>query len=70
MDTTPTPTPYVPAHSGMCPIGPHLVCADFNAMPQSMWRTDRQQWRCEGCGVLMIRTITAARWSAWRPADH
>ena len=49
--TSPADPAYVPAHGGMCPIGPHLVCGDFNAMPQRMWRTDRQTWPCEGCGV-------------------
>jgi len=61
--------PYTPAHEGMCPIGPHLVCRDFNAMPQRMWRTDRQTWRCEGCGAPMVRTYTpAGGWSPWQPA--
>ena len=71
MTTTPTPTPapYVPAHGGTCPLGPHLVCVDFNAMPQRMWRTDRQDWPCQGCGTPMTRTFAAATgWSAWCPA--
>ncbi|OJF13132.1 hypothetical protein [Couchioplanes caeruleus] len=68
---TPAPAPYVPAHDGMCPLGPHLVCADFNAMPQRMWRTDRQDWPCEGCGAPMTRTYAPATgWSAWRPATR
>ena len=61
--------PYTPAHEGMCPIGSHLVCRDYNAMPQRMWRTDRQTWRCEGCGAPMVRTYTpAGGWSPWQPA--
>ena len=64
-----TPVGYVPAHGGMCPIGDHLVCRDFNAMPQRMWRTDRQTWPCEGCGMIMVRTFTpAGGWSPWRRA--
>ena len=45
--TTPTATPYTPAHEEMCPNGPHLVCRDYNAMPQRMWRTEvpRVCWR-------------------------
>lgn len=69
--TAPGQAAYVPAHGGMCPIGAHLVCADFNAMPQAMWRTDRQHWQCEGCGAPMVRTFTPATgWSPWRPAHH
>lgn len=68
-DTPTTPAVYVPAHGGMCPIGDHIVCRDFNAMPQCMWRTDRQFWKCEGCGVMMVRTFTpAGGWSPWRRA--
>jgi hypothetical protein len=63
-----TSAPYTPAHEDMCPIGPHLVCANFNAMPQRMWRTDRQTWHCEGCGVPMVRTFTAGLWTAWQRA--
>lgn len=72
MTTTPTtPAPYVPAHGCMCPLGPHLVCADFNAMPQRMWRTNRQDWPCEGCGASMTRTYAPATgWSAWRPVTR
>jgi hypothetical protein len=25
---------------------------------ERMWRTDRQTWPCEGCGVIMARTYT------------
>ncbi|MDI6101191.1 hypothetical protein QLQ12_21485 [Actinoplanes sp. NEAU-A12] len=71
MTPAPNRVPYVPAHSGMCPIGPHLVCADYNAMPQQMWATDRQDWQCEGCGKWMTRTFTAGTgWSAWRPTHR
>ena len=70
-DATPTPAAYVPAHGGMCPIGPHLVCRDFNAMPQRMWGVDTQKWHCEGCGVPMVRTYTpAGGWSPWQRADQ
>lgn len=63
-----TPAGYTPAHGGMCPLGPHLVCADHNAMPQRMWRTDVQRWQCEGCGTPMVRTFDRGRgWSAWQP---
>jgi hypothetical protein len=38
-------------------------------MPQRMWRTDRQTWRCEGCGTLMVRTYTpGGGWSPRQPA--
>lgn len=70
-DTTPAPAGYVPANGYMCPIGEHLVCRDFNAMPQRMWRSDRQAWRCEGCGVPMVRTHTPGRgWGPWQRADQ
>ncbi|GEM_PF-4461913 len=68
MPDTDTQAPYTPDHEFMCPIGAHLVCADFNAMPQRMWGSHRQAWRCEGCGVAMVRTFAAGRWSGWQRA--
>lgn len=71
---TPAPNaraPHTAPNRFLCPNGPHLVCRDFNAMPQRMWRTDRQTWPCEGCGAPMERTFgRGSGWSPWRPVTR
>lgn len=62
-----TDAPYDRLNGELCTNGPHPVCGDYNAMPQRMWRTDRQTWRCEGCGVMMQRHFTGGHWTPWEP---